>query len=67
MAESFTNRGRWAAASDAQVIGRSRECATSDILVGAAGGLPGELHKHWQAEHPGGYHLEYGFSSWATR
>jgi 3D-(3,5/4)-trihydroxycyclohexane-1,2-dione acylhydrolase (decyclizing) len=24
--------------------------------------LPGELHKHWQAEHPGGYHLEYGFS-----
>ncbi len=28
----------------------------------AAGGLPGELHKHWQAEQPGGYHLEYGYS-----
>jgi 3D-(3,5/4)-trihydroxycyclohexane-1,2-dione acylhydrolase (decyclizing) len=24
--------------------------------------LPGELHKHWQAQRAGGYHLEYGFS-----
>jgi 3D-(3,5/4)-trihydroxycyclohexane-1,2-dione acylhydrolase (decyclizing) len=31
-------------------------------VVGAAGGLPGELHKLWQAEQPGGYHLEYGYS-----
>ena len=28
----------------------------------SAGGLPGELHRHWRAEHPGGYHLEYGYS-----
>ena len=28
----------------------------------AAGGLPGELHKLWQAAQPGGYHLEYGYS-----
>ena len=31
-------------------------------MVGAAGGLPGELHRHWQAEESGGYHLEYGYS-----
>ena len=28
----------------------------------AAGGLPGELHKLWQASYPSSYHLEYGFS-----
>jgi 3D-(3,5/4)-trihydroxycyclohexane-1,2-dione acylhydrolase (decyclizing) len=63
MAESFTTAGDGPLPSDAQVIGAVQTGAqTSDILVGAAGGLPGELHKHWQAEHPGGYHLEYGFS-----
>ncbi len=34
----------------------------TDVVVCAAGGLPGELHKLWQAGAPGGYHLEYGFS-----
>jgi 3D-(3,5/4)-trihydroxycyclohexane-1,2-dione acylhydrolase (decyclizing) len=63
MAESFTTAGDGPLPSDAQVIGAvQRGAQTSDILIGAAGGLPGELHKHWQAEHPGGYHLEYGFS-----
>ncbi len=63
MAESFTTAGDGPLPSDAQVIGAVQSGAhTSDILIGAAGGLPGELHKHWQAEHPGGYHLEYGFS-----
>ena len=31
-------------------------------MVCAAGGLPGELHKLWNASQPGGYHLEYGYS-----
>ena len=49
--------------SDAQVIGVVQaQAQDSDIVVCAAGGLPGELHKHWQAQQPGGYHLEYGFS-----
>ena len=30
------------------------------VVVCAAGGLPGELHKLWQSEGPGTYHLEYG-------
>jgi 3D-(3,5/4)-trihydroxycyclohexane-1,2-dione acylhydrolase (decyclizing) len=34
----------------------------SDIVVCASGGLPGELHKLWNAGAPGGYHLEYGYS-----
>jgi 3D-(3,5/4)-trihydroxycyclohexane-1,2-dione acylhydrolase (decyclizing) len=33
-----------------------------DIVVCAAGGLPGELHKLWRTSVPGGYHLEYGYS-----
>jgi 3D-(3,5/4)-trihydroxycyclohexane-1,2-dione acylhydrolase (decyclizing) len=49
--------------SDAQVIGAvQRAGLPSDIVVCAAGGLPGELHKLWNAAGPGGYHLEYGYS-----
>ena len=62
-AESFTTARSGTLPSDAQVIGAVQQAAgDSDILVGAAGGLPGELHKHWRAEQPGGYHLEYGYS-----
>ena len=49
--------------SDAQVIGAvQRSSCASDIVVCAAGGLPGELHKLWRASEPGSYHLEYGYS-----
>ena len=33
-----------------------------DVVVCAAGGLPGDLLKLWRAEDPKGYHLEYGYS-----
>jgi 3D-(3,5/4)-trihydroxycyclohexane-1,2-dione acylhydrolase (decyclizing) len=49
--------------SDAQVIGAVRRATGENTtLVCAAGGLPGELHKLWQSDRPGSYHLEYGFS-----
>jgi 3D-(3,5/4)-trihydroxycyclohexane-1,2-dione acylhydrolase (decyclizing) len=49
--------------SDAQVLGAVNRAAARDaIVVCAAGGLPGELHKLWRTGAPGGYHLEYGFS-----
>ena len=49
--------------SDAQVIGAvQRAGSPSDIVVCAAGGLPGELHKLWNVSQPGGYHVEYGYS-----
>ncbi len=49
--------------SDAQVIGAVQRARQNATLVCAAGGLPGELHKLWQARAPGSYHLEYGFST----
>jgi 3D-(3,5/4)-trihydroxycyclohexane-1,2-dione acylhydrolase (decyclizing) len=62
-AASFTAARSGSLPSDAQVIGTVQQAAQdSDIVVCAAGGLPGELHKHWRAEQPGGYHLEYGYS-----
>ena len=49
--------------SDAQVIGAVQRSVGDDaVVVCAAGGLPGELHKLWRTSTPGGYHLEYGFS-----
>ncbi|MBK8452202.1 MAG: 3D-(3,5/4)-trihydroxycyclohexane-1,2-dione acylhydrolase (decyclizing) [Thiofilum sp.] len=49
--------------SDAQVLGAiKRTGQTSDIIVCAAGGLPGELHKLWRTDKPNGYHVEYGYS-----
>ncbi|WP_176086711.1 3D-(3,5/4)-trihydroxycyclohexane-1,2-dione acylhydrolase (decyclizing) [Martelella sp. HB161492] len=49
--------------SDAQVIGAVQRQSDEDtVVVCAAGGLPGELHKLWQAARPGGYHVEYGYS-----
>ncbi|MBN9221559.1 MAG: 3D-(3,5/4)-trihydroxycyclohexane-1,2-dione acylhydrolase (decyclizing) [Mesorhizobium sp.] len=50
--------------SDAQVIGAVQRAMGSGVtLLHAAGGLPGELHKLWQACAPGSYHAEYGFST----
>ncbi|MCG7506471.1 3D-(3,5/4)-trihydroxycyclohexane-1,2-dione acylhydrolase (decyclizing) [Mesorhizobium retamae] len=50
--------------SDAQVIGAVQRAMGSGItILHAAGGLPGELHKLWQAGAPGSYHAEYGFST----
>ena len=49
--------------SDAQVIGAVWRAVDEDaVVVSAAGGLPGELHKLWRTRRPGGYHVEYGFS-----
>src|SRR5690606_31375116 len=49
--------------SDAQVIGAVQSAVDEDaIVVCAAGGLPGELHKLWRTARSDGYHLEYGYS-----
>lgn len=49
--------------SDAQIINIVNDFADKDaVVVSAAGGLPGELHKLWRAEKAGGYHVEYGYS-----
>jgi len=33
-----------------------------DVVLCAAGSLPGDLHKLWRTRDPKGYHLEYGYS-----
>jgi 3D-(3,5/4)-trihydroxycyclohexane-1,2-dione acylhydrolase (decyclizing) len=33
-----------------------------DVIVCAAGSLPGDLHKLWRTRDPKGFHVEYGFS-----
>jgi 3D-(3,5/4)-trihydroxycyclohexane-1,2-dione acylhydrolase (decyclizing) len=49
--------------TDAQVLGAvNRQATPTDVVVCAAGGLPGELHKLWRVPGRGGYHLEYGYS-----
>jgi len=45
-----------------QVIGAvQRTALKSTVVMSAAGTMPGELHKIWDAP-VGGYHMEYGFS-----
>lgn len=62
-ADRASGRTNTAPPSDAQVVGAVQRSSSNDtIVVGAAGSLPAELHKLWQTEHPGGYHLEYGYS-----
>jgi len=50
--------------TDAQVLGAVNRAlaGTKNMVVCAAGGLPGELHKLWRAADSTGYHLEYGYS-----
>ncbi|MCC5036686.1 3D-(3,5/4)-trihydroxycyclohexane-1,2-dione acylhydrolase (decyclizing) [Streptomyces sp. WAC 00631] len=33
-----------------------------DVVINAAGSLPGDLHKLWRARSPRQYHVEYGYS-----
>jgi 3D-(3,5/4)-trihydroxycyclohexane-1,2-dione acylhydrolase (decyclizing) len=49
--------------TDAQVLGVvNAALPANSVVVCAAGGLPGELHKLWRATDSTGYHLEYGYS-----
>ncbi|MEU4195039.1 3D-(3,5/4)-trihydroxycyclohexane-1,2-dione acylhydrolase (decyclizing) [Kribbella sp. NPDC026611] len=46
-----------------QVLGAVNELsAPSDVVVCAAGSMPGDLHKLWRTRDPKGYHVEYGYS-----
>jgi 3D-(3,5/4)-trihydroxycyclohexane-1,2-dione acylhydrolase (decyclizing) len=64
VAAAFTDASNAERPSDAQVIGAvQRRAEPSDVVVCAAGGLPGELHKLWNSTAPLGYHSEYGYST----
>jgi 3D-(3,5/4)-trihydroxycyclohexane-1,2-dione acylhydrolase (decyclizing) len=49
--------------SYAQVIGAvNRACENDDLVLSAAGGLPGELCKNWRAKSAGSFDCEFGYS-----
>ena len=49
--------------SQAEVIGAVNGSAgPRDVVVCAAGSMPGDLHKLWRTRDTKGYHVEYGYS-----
>ncbi|MFQ5943845.1 MAG: 3D-(3,5/4)-trihydroxycyclohexane-1,2-dione acylhydrolase (decyclizing) [Anaerolineales bacterium] len=49
--------------SQSEVIGAVNQASRpTDVVLCAAGSLPGDLHKLWRSRDPKGYHLEYGYS-----
>jgi 3D-(3,5/4)-trihydroxycyclohexane-1,2-dione acylhydrolase (decyclizing) len=76
-AEYAAGKARWEALVDAayaapdedarptqtQVLGAlDAVVGDDDVIINAAGSLPGDLHKLWRARSPRQYHLEYGYS-----
>ena len=50
--------------AQAEVIGVvNRVSGPRDVVVCAAGSMPGDLHKLWRTRDPKGYHVEYGYST----
>jgi 3D-(3,5/4)-trihydroxycyclohexane-1,2-dione acylhydrolase (decyclizing) len=49
--------------TQAEVIGMVNELSDPrDVVVCAAGSMPGDLHKLWRTRDAKGYHVEYGYS-----
>jgi 3D-(3,5/4)-trihydroxycyclohexane-1,2-dione acylhydrolase (decyclizing) len=49
--------------AQSEVIGAVNDSARpTDVVVCAAGSMPGDLHKLWRTRDPKGYHVEYGYS-----
>jgi 3D-(3,5/4)-trihydroxycyclohexane-1,2-dione acylhydrolase (decyclizing) len=49
--------------AQSEVIGAVDEAASPrDVVVCAAGSMPGDLHKLWRTRDPKQYHVEYGYS-----
>ena len=49
--------------AQSEVIGAVNDVSRPrDVVVCAAGSMPGDLHKLWRTRDPKGYHVEYGFS-----
>ncbi|WP_374945871.1 3D-(3,5/4)-trihydroxycyclohexane-1,2-dione acylhydrolase (decyclizing) [Agreia sp.] len=60
--EAFTPRGR-DLPSQTEIIGAVQKASDArDVLICAAGSLPGDLHKLWRVRDDLGYHVEYGYS-----
>ncbi len=50
--------------SQGEVIGVINTLSKAeDVVLNAAGSMPGDLHKLWRTRNPKGYHMEYGNST----
>ncbi|WP_405544787.1 3D-(3,5/4)-trihydroxycyclohexane-1,2-dione acylhydrolase (decyclizing) [Streptomyces goshikiensis] len=60
---AYAASGEDDAPTQAQVLGLLDALVDDgDILINAAGSLPGDLHKLWRARSADQYHVEYGYS-----
>ncbi|MFF7390823.1 3D-(3,5/4)-trihydroxycyclohexane-1,2-dione acylhydrolase (decyclizing) [Streptomyces scabiei] len=60
---AYTAADEHAAPTQTQVLGAlDSVVGDEDVVINAAGSLPGDLHKLWRARGPRQYHLEYGYS-----
>lgn len=76
LSEYSKNKAEWDAAVDAsfvdqklaepgqsEIIGAVQQASDPrDVVICAAGSLPGDLHKLWRVRDQLGYHVEYGYS-----
>jgi 3D-(3,5/4)-trihydroxycyclohexane-1,2-dione acylhydrolase (decyclizing) len=57
------NAGAHGLPTQSEVIGAVNEHVDArDVVVCAAGSIPGDLHKLWRVRDTKGYHVEYGYS-----
>jgi 3D-(3,5/4)-trihydroxycyclohexane-1,2-dione acylhydrolase (decyclizing) len=57
------HRGHAPLPAQSEVLGAVNEASQPrDVVVCAAGSMPGDLHKLWRTRDPKGYHVEYGYS-----
>jgi 3D-(3,5/4)-trihydroxycyclohexane-1,2-dione acylhydrolase (decyclizing) len=61
--EAAYRRGHRPLPSQSEIIGAVNDVSgPRDVVVCAAGSMPGDLHKLWRTRDPKGYHVEYGYS-----
>ncbi|MFJ6215141.1 3D-(3,5/4)-trihydroxycyclohexane-1,2-dione acylhydrolase (decyclizing) [Streptomyces sp. NPDC092296] len=62
-ADAAFTRGHQPLPSQSEIIGALRQAmGERDVVLCAAGSIPGDLHKLWRPSDPLAYHVEYGFS-----
>jgi 3D-(3,5/4)-trihydroxycyclohexane-1,2-dione acylhydrolase (decyclizing) len=63
VAEAYRAADENAVPTQTQLLGAlDAVVGDEDVVINAAGSLPGDLHKLWRARSPRQYHLEYGYS-----
>jgi 3D-(3,5/4)-trihydroxycyclohexane-1,2-dione acylhydrolase (decyclizing) len=61
--EAAYHLGHGVPPAQSEVIGAVNDVSgPRDVVVCAAGSMPGDLHKLWRTRDPKGYHVEYGYS-----